>query len=252
MPESGGMILYPRECRTHILYYPGKSMHMRFDLHIHSNHSSDSNLAVDDILKRAVRNGLDGIAICDHNTVEGSLGAIRRAQEMNLPLLVLPGIEISTSDGHLIVLGVRENIPAGLPASETIMIARQKGGVAIAPHPFKKEGIGFAAKDADAIETFNSRCVFGENETAKNLAVSLGKPEVGGSDSHLLSTIGIGFTDIDARRTESAVLESIRKGKTVSGGRVIPLHIMMIHSARSLSRKIRRHAREFHSKIFLV
>lgn len=235
---------------THILYYPVKSKDMRFDLHIHSNHSSDCNLSVDDILKRAVRNGLDGIAICDHNTVEGSLCAIRRSQELNLPLLVIPGIEISTSDGHLIVLGVRENIPAELPVSDTIIIARQKGGVAIAPHPFKKESIGFAAKDADAIETFNSRCVFGENQTAKDLAVSLGKPEVGGSDSHLLTTIGFGFTEIDAQRNESSVLESIRKGKTVSGGRLIPPHIMMVHAGRSLARKIRKHAREFHRKIF--
>lgn len=36
---------------------------MRFDLHIHSNHSSDCGLSVDDILKTAVKNGLDGIAI---------------------------------------------------------------------------------------------------------------------------------------------------------------------------------------------
>ncbi|MDL5501661.1 MAG: PHP domain-containing protein, partial [Candidatus Methanoperedens sp.] len=41
---------------------------MRFDLHIHSKHSNDSGLSVDDILREAVRKGLDGIAICDHNT----------------------------------------------------------------------------------------------------------------------------------------------------------------------------------------
>ncbi len=153
---------------------------MRFDLHIHSNYSTDSNLAVDDILRQAVRKGLDGIAICDHNTIEGSLHAIERARELSLPLLVIPGIEVSTSDGHLIVIGIRENIEPGLPVSETIGIARQKGAVLIAPHPFKKDSMGLAAKDADAVETFNSRCIFGENKRAKELALSLGKPEVGG------------------------------------------------------------------------
>jgi predicted metal-dependent phosphoesterase TrpH len=225
---------------------------MRFDLHIHSNYSIDSKLAVDEILKQAVRKGLDGIAICDHNTVDGSLFAIQRARELNLPLLVLPGIEISTSDGHLIVLGIRENIQPGLPALETINIARQKCGVAIAPHPFKKGSIGFAAKDADAIETFNSRCLFGENKRAKELALSLGKPEVGGSDSHLLSTIGLGFTEIDAASSAALVLESIRKGKTRSGGQIISLDIMMVQAVRGLGRKIRRSARELHSKIFSV
>ena len=152
---------------------------MRFDLHIHSNYSTDSNLAVDDILKQSVRKGLDGIAICDHNTVEGSLVAIQSAKELNLPLIVIPGIEISTSQGHLIVLGIRENIQHGLPVLETINTARQKGGVVIAPHPFKKDSIGFAAKDADAIETFNSRCVFGENAKAKQMAFELEKTRGG-------------------------------------------------------------------------
>jgi predicted metal-dependent phosphoesterase TrpH len=225
---------------------------MRFDLHIHSNYSTDSSLAVDDILKQAVSKGLDGIAICDHNTVEGSLCAIQRAKELNLPLLVIPGIEISTSDGHLLVIGIRENIQPGLPVLETIHIARQKGGVVIAPHPFKKDGIGFAAKDADAIETFNSRCVFGENGKAKQMAYELGKPEVGGSDSHLLATIGLGFTEIDAQPCEIPVLESIRKGKTRSGGKVIPPNIIMIHTVRALVRRMRRRAREIHSKIFHI
>lgn len=225
---------------------------MRFDLHIHSNYSTDSNLAVDDILKQAVRKGLDGIAICDHNMVEGSLVAIRRAKELNLPLLVIPGIEISTSEGHLIVLGIRENIQPGLPVLETINIARQKSGVVIAPHPFKRNSIGFAANDADAIETFNSRCLFGENEKAKQMAHELEKPEVGGSDSHLLSTIGLGFTEIDARPDENLVLESIRKGKTRSGGKIIPPDIIMIHAVRALVRRMHRHARELNSKIFHI
>lgn len=225
---------------------------MRFDLHIHSNYSTDSNLAVDDILKQSVRKGLDGIAICDHNTVEGSLVAIQSAKELNLPLIVIPGIEISTSQGHLIVLGIRENIQHGLPVLETINTARQKGGVVIAPHPFKKDSIGFAAKDADAIETFNSRCVFGENAKAKQMAFELEKPEVGGSDSHLLSTIGLGFTEIDTRPDVSSVLESIRKGKTRPGGKVIPPDIIMIHAIRAMVRKIRRRAREFNSKIFHI
>jgi hypothetical protein len=207
---------------------------------------------VDDILKQAVSNGLDGIAICDHNTVEGSLRAIQRAKDLNLPLLVIPGIEISTSDGHLIVLGIRENIQPGLPVLDTINIARQKGGVVIAPHPFKKDSIGFAAKDADAIETFNSRCVFGENEKAKQMAYELEKTEVGGSDSHLLSTIGLGFTEIESQPDESSVLESIRKGKTRPGGKVIPPNIFMIHAVRALVRKIRRRARELHSKTFHI
>src|SRR3990172_5797006 len=126
---------------------------MRFDLHIHSNYSSDSGLSVDDIIRRAVEKGLDGIAICDHNTVTGSYHARKRVRELDLPLIVLPGSEVSTTAGHLIVLGIRDNIPPGLTPQETIGIVRQKGGVVIAAHPFKIGSIGnIEGLDVDAVE----------------------------------------------------------------------------------------------------
>ncbi len=220
---------------------------MRFDLHIHSNQSSDSSLSVDDILSQAIKRGLDGIAICDHNTVEGSLLAIEKARELNLPLLVLPGIEVSTHDGHLLVLGIRENIPQELSAIETIRITRQKGGIAVAAHPFKMGGLGWGSKDADAIETFNSRCIFGENMEAKDVAQVLGKPEVGGSDSHMLATIGLGFTDIDAESNEESVLKAIKEGRTVSSGQTAPLYLVFIQVLRGTFRRL---GKRIHSKIF--
>ncbi|MFZ3058876.1 MAG: CehA/McbA family metallohydrolase [Candidatus Methanoperedens sp.] len=224
---------------------------MRFDLHIHSNYSSDSSLSIDDILKQAVKKGLDGIAICDHNTVAGSLHARNRALELNLPLLVLPAVEVSTTKGHLLVLGIRENIQPNLTPEETIMIAREKGGVVVAAHPFKIRSIGSVdGLDVDAIETFNSRCIFGENTKAKEMARFLGKPETGGSDSHVLSTIGLGFTEIDADSGEDAVLSAIREGKTRPGGQVAPLYVVFIQVVRGFFRRLNRLGKEFHSKIF--
>lgn len=223
---------------------------MRFDLHMHSNHSPDSSLTVDDILWQAVKKGLDGIAICDHNTVEGSLLGIRRARELNLPLLVLPGMEVSANEGHLLVLGVRENIPPHRPYIEIIRTARQKGGVVIAAHPFKGEGIGYGAKDADAIETFNSRCIFGENAKAKELAQEFRKPEVGGSDSHMLATIGLAYTEIDAAANEGSVLSAIREGRTSSSGQIVSIYIIFIQAVRGLFRRVRRLGKELYSRIF--
>jgi len=223
---------------------------MRFDLHIHSECSSDSSLTVDEILKQAVERGLDGIAICDHNRVEGSLRAIERARELNLALLMIPGMEVSTSEGHVIVLGIRENIQPELSCMDTIRITRQKGGVSIAAHPFKKGGIGYYAKETDAIETFNSRCMLGENAIAKDLAQALGKPEVGGSDSHILATIGIGYTEIDADPNVESVLSAIREGKTHSYGNTAPLHVILILLIRGMLRRINRTGKGLYSKIF--
>lgn len=214
---------------------------MRFDLHIHSNYSPDSGLDVDDILKKAVKNGLDGIAICDHDTLTGSFHARKRVIELNLPLLVLPGVEVSTNRGHLIVLGVRENIPSGLDPKETIKIAKLKGGVVIAAHPFKIRSIGnVGGLDIDAIETFNSRCIFGENKKAQKMAIELKVPQVGGSDSHMLATIGSGYTEIDSQPDEISVLNAIRKGKTRPGGKVAPIYIVIFQVLRGLIRRIKK------------
>jgi predicted metal-dependent phosphoesterase TrpH len=212
---------------------------MRFDLHIHSNYSSDSGLTIDDILKQAVKKGLDGIAICDHNTVAGSLHARNRALELNLPLLVIPAVEVSSTKGHLIVLGTGENIPPNLTPEETIRSAHEKDGVVIAAHPFKIRSIGSVdGLDVDAIETFNSRCIFGENTKAKEMACLLGKPQTGGSDSHVLATIGLGFTEIDAEPDMESVLSAIREGKTRPGGRVVPLYVVFIQMVRGFLRRL--------------
>ena len=45
------------------------------DLHIHSKYSYDGILEPKDIVKIAIKKGLDGIAITDHNTVKGALEA---------------------------------------------------------------------------------------------------------------------------------------------------------------------------------
>jgi predicted metal-dependent phosphoesterase TrpH len=214
---------------------------MRFDLHIHSNYSPDSAMAVDDILRKAVKKGLDGIAICDHDTLTGSFHARKRVIELNLPLLVLPAVEVSTNRGHLIVLGVREDIPSGLDPEDTIRIAKQKGGVVIAAHPFKMRSIGnVEGLGVDAIETFNSRCIFGENKKAQKMARELKIPQVGGSDSHMLATIGSGYTQIDAQPDEVSVLDAIRNGKTRTGGKTAPIYLVILQLIRGIIRRINK------------
>lgn len=212
---------------------------MRFDLHIHSNYSHDCNIPVEDILIQATKKQLDGIAICDHNTLAGSIYAIKQVKELNLPLLVIPGMEVSTTQGHLLVLGIREAIPPNLPPLETIRIAKQRGGVVIAPHPFKTTGID-NIEDVDAIETFNSRCILGENTKAKKMAKHLGKPEVGGSDSHMLETIGLGFTEIDSKPDEKEVLKAIIEGRTHACGEITPWNIIATLALRNMYRRFCR------------
>ncbi len=67
---------------------------MRIDLHCHSNYS-DGQLAVDELLQRAVANDIDVLAITDHDTVDGSLAAADYLQRQPLPLTLVGGVELS-------------------------------------------------------------------------------------------------------------------------------------------------------------
>ena len=86
-------------------------MLLKADLHIHSNHS-DGKSSVKEILNVAIERKLNVISITDHNTVNGSLEALEIVREENLSIMVLPGIEISTAQGHLLAYGIRKDIEA--------------------------------------------------------------------------------------------------------------------------------------------
>ncbi|WP_406661051.1 PHP domain-containing protein [Methanolobus sp. ZRKC3] len=200
---------------------------MRFDFHVHSYFSKDSNADLDDILQYASRNGLDGFAICDHDSMEGGIECVKRAKEIGSEQIVIPGLEVTSSKGHILVLGVKELIAPGLSPEETIKKAHEQGAVVIIPHPFKltSHGIGYVeGLDADAVEVLNSRCLTdGPNNKARKAAESLGFPQVGGSDAHEAQMVGRCYADIGvSERNVGAVLGAIREGKTRAGGRKTP------------------------------
>jgi hypothetical protein len=215
---------------------------MRFDLHVHSCFSKDSDSHPDSILKWAKTVGLDGLAICDHDTVEGGLTCARRAGELDCDILVIPGIEVSSAEGHVLVLGVKEVVPAGMSVPETIKYARKIGGTVIIPHPFKRtsHGIGYVeGLDIDAVEVLNSRCMTSSaNIKAKQAAEKLGIPQVGGSDAHEPRMVGRSYTEIDAQeKTVEAVLLEIKNGNVRPGGRLTPPHYVVKQMFKGLKKK---------------
>ena len=76
---------------------------MRADLHIHTFHSRDNHQTLQEIFQAAKTRGLGVIAITDHNTTVGAMEALRSAPDW---LIVLPGIEITSEDGHILALNV--------------------------------------------------------------------------------------------------------------------------------------------------
>ncbi|KQC10854.1 MAG: histidinol phosphatase [Methanolinea sp. SDB] len=213
------------------------------DLHVHTRFSRDGESSVEDIIRRAGEKGLDAIAITDHDTVEGA----RYALTLETTVVIIPGIEISTRQGHLLALGITDPVPPGMDVLETIARAREMGAVLILPHPYHmmRHGVALRLRQAlsavDAIETFNSRYIVGSaNIKAARMARQLGKPCVGGSDAHHARYVGFGWTRVDAERNLDSILDAIREGKTSAGGRMTPLRTYTRQSLTNTWKRMRR------------
>ncbi|MGB7531588.1 MAG: PHP domain-containing protein [Halobacteriota archaeon] len=210
------------------------TLSLTLDLHVHTNYSHDGCDSVDKIVDSAIAKKLDGIAICDHDTMNGSYAAQKYVADNELGLIIIPGIEVTTSKGHLIVLGMGEGIERGLSLEETIKIAREKEMerkgtvVIIAPHPFHpfRHSIGdlcvHPELDIDAIEIFNSRYFFGvANEIARKKAARRNITAVAGSDAHSAECVGLATVEVkveieqqsEQKMLLDATLSGIKEGK---------------------------------------
>ena len=141
-------------------------MQLIFDLHCHSRFSADGVAEPEDLVRVAREKGLSGFAITDHNTCAG-VDYFLQTGLMNkegLPvdgLLIIPGQEITTAEGHLLALGITLPDLKGIPAIEAVQLIHQSGGLAIPPHPydFFRAGIREPVLDTltlDALEVFNA------------------------------------------------------------------------------------------------
>lgn len=204
---------------------------MILDPHIHSIYSGDSTITPAQIIERSREIGLDAIAIADHNTLEGSKIALNLSEKFD-DFLVIPAMEVSTSKGHIVALGINLEVERGISPEETIEEIRSQGGIAIAPHPFVRYREGLCNYvhdlDVDAIETLNSRYIFGySNWRAKKLAMKRAIPQIGASDAHFLGAIGSCITEVEADLTIESIIKGILSGKTKVHGDRTPLPLIM-------------------------
>lgn len=181
-------------------------------MHVHTEGSPDAHTRISDLPKIIRAKGLDGIAITEHNHFDPPTFD---------NVIILPGVEISSAEGHIIALGVHEIIPRKLSADETIQKIHDQGGIAIIPHPYDPVSecvkISILKVRPDAVETMNADALsFGiSNYLARRDARKFNLPQVGSSDSHIPESIGDCYTLIDsATRSVDDILSAIRKGKT--------------------------------------
>lgn len=184
------------------------------DLHIHTTYSSDSTIPPKSLVEKLVtHNTVKVAAITDHDTVEGC-SIIRKLASAHPDVLVIPGVEISTQQGDIVILGTEELPPKPWTAENMVDFARSTGSVTIAAHPYREYGMGDQTKDykIDAVEILNGCSSPSANKAAQDLAELMGLPGVAGSDAHQLSELFSVHSEVQASLDIDEVLRAIRKG----------------------------------------
>lgn len=189
---------------------------LKLDLHVHTNRSSDAFTPPKQLASLAKERGLDGLAITDHNILASDSGG---------EAVIVPGIEISSRDGHIIGLGLKEKIPRGLSADETIRKIRDQNGICIIPHPY--DLLRSSVKPhlltirPDAIEVINSSSFLHTLswKHAREFAQEEKYPMTAGSDSHIPETVGRAYTEIECQTKDmESVLAALKSGSTTPMG----------------------------------
>jgi predicted metal-dependent phosphoesterase TrpH len=205
---------------------------LRADLHTHSHYSRDSVLSPEAYVRECLRKGITCAAVTDHNEVEGAR-VIRELAAREAPgrLKIITGEEIKTADGEIIGLFLKEIVPRGLSASDTVRAIHDQGGIATIPHPFdvfrrnviKPEVLDAIATQVDAIEGYNCRNTFNSHDArARAVALKAGKPITVGSDSHSPWELGGVYIEIDDFERPQEFLRA-HTGGAVTFRRALPM-----------------------------
>lgn len=182
---------------------------MLIDLHTHTfPNSDDSFLKPEELFRHAKAAGLDGVCLTDHDTFWDPATLERWSREYEL--VILPGCEITTEEGHLLAFGLERYLFGMHRASFVRREADALGAALVAAHPYRRV---FSPQDhrephvyqarvetvatwplwqmVEAIEVLNGRGTPQENGFSRDLARRLGKPAVATGDCHKTTDVGV-------------------------------------------------------------
>lgn len=189
---------------------------LKVDLHIHTKYSFDSKSSIEEIIEKAIERKLDAVAITDHNSYEGCL----QIKQIELPknLIIIPGIELRTKEGDILLLNTMHRFEKGLSLFKVLEVAQKFRIITIAPHPFAitQPGIKDFIKleEINAVEVINGGDFFGRaNYKALKAAQGYKKIGIACSDAHSADDVGNVYTLVEAERSIDSILSSIIGGK---------------------------------------
>lgn len=216
---------------------------MRIDLHVHSSFSPDAIASPAAICRAALRKGLDGFALTDHDTTAGWDSAARAAESAGL--LFVRGQErrirrLGRVVGEVLCLFLCRPIRSD-SLEEVLEETGDQGGLVVAAHPFdlRRPALGRSepfAKCVDRLilEVLNGRGYGGRgNRETAALAEECRLPVSAGSDAHTPFEVGAACVEADV-----PTLEDLAQAIRVRGVRILGHESLPLFSAWSGMRKL--------------
>jgi predicted metal-dependent phosphoesterase TrpH len=199
---------------------------MKIDLHCHTFFSKDSILSSKKLIETAKKNGLQGVAITDHDTISGWKEAEFWAKKYGIFLIF--GEEIKTKVGDILGLFLKSEIKSKEP-EKVMREIKAQGGTVVIPHPFHhvqrfKDDLTKYLSLIDAIEVFNARQPFSFfDKKAFEFAKKHNLAMVAGSDAHSCFDVGSAFTEIEGAKNLEEFKKGILEKRTKTFGKKAPL-----------------------------
>jgi predicted metal-dependent phosphoesterase TrpH len=182
---------------------------MLIDLHTHSRpFSGDSVLTAEELVERAARAGLDGVALTEHDTIRPAEEV--RALSERFGILVLRGMEITTDIGHVLAFGLSCYTPELRSIEALRREADASGAVIFFAHPYRgwNRPINWEQLPelVHGVESLNGQEHTTRNERAQALAPAFPLPGIGGSDTHFLPGLAVCATRLTRPPADEADL----------------------------------------------
>lgn len=201
-------------------------------MHVHTAASDDSTATIEGYVElilayRRLGHRFDGFVLTEHRTYTPGLNLQRYWDDHGI--LILQGVEMDTSQGHLLVYGINDDVLESVDVTKRLHDGRQiiaeltrLGAVAAPSHPFRESILGpIMQKDITEIaglhiiEAYNGQNTRQQNDQAAVVAAEHALRSLGGSDAHYLSpkwflTCGTEFDDDIA--SESDLIEALHDG----------------------------------------
>jgi predicted metal-dependent phosphoesterase TrpH len=194
---------------------------IRIDLHTHSEASPDGGITPEEYANILRNEKMDIVAITDHDRIDFALGLQKALGSER----IIVGEEITTTDGEIIGLYLKEQIKPGLSADETADAIHAQGGLVYIPHPFEKvrKGIqinilNFISDKVDIIEAHNGRSLNKKYSVkAETWAIKNKVAVASSSDAHGIAGVGYSYTTLADKVTRHNLVAELFNATIISG-----------------------------------